>query len=170
MFRIGNGKQPGEGQVEAALTLDTPVRYDTALVGRLVAEHRELHEELATFAAQLREGEPVAPRIRAFGNRLHELRRSEALWLYPLIARGVAHDAVARRQFLQLRLGMLGLARRVMRQIDELAEQPAGSEELAERAQLAAAALGEYRSRNEGEIYPLYDFIGRQERGLRRLA
>jgi uncharacterized membrane protein len=155
----GSAKSPGASD---SIALDTPVRFDGRLVVGLVTEHAELNRRLGALARQL-DGDPhvIEGEVRDCAAILHRLRRTEALWLYPIIARGVARDPVARRQFVQLRLHMLSLARRALRQFDNLAEAIQRGTEVDAAAELAARALGEYRMRNEAEIYPLYDFIGR---------
>lgn len=167
MFKFVRDKQAG-GEAKGSgapdsITLDTPVRFDGRLVVRLVTEHSELNRRFAALIRRL-DGDPniIEREVRDCAALLHRLRRTEALWLYPIIARGVARDPVARRQFVQLRLSMLGLARRALRQFDDLAVALRRGTELEAAADLAARALGEYRMRNEAEIYPLYDFIGRQ--------
>ena len=152
---------------DTALTLDTPVQFDASLVDRLVAEHGELNTRFAALLGHLHD-DPLAGRFRfsACADQLHELRRSEALWLYPIIARGIARDPVGRKQFLQLRLAMLGLARRVLRRFDELAQAVRRGTEIDPAADLVSKALGEYRQRNEADIYPLYNLIGK--RGIAR--
>jgi hypothetical protein len=172
MFRFVRDKASG-GATGAAdsITLDTPVRFDGRLVMQLVTEHSELNRRFAALARRL-DGDPVIVEreVRDCAALLHRLRRTEALWLYPIIARGVARDPIARRQFVQLRLGMLGLARRALRQFDDLAVALRRGTEVEAAADMAARALSEYRMRNEAEIYPLYDFIGRRRSGEQQIA
>ena len=173
MFKFVRDKQAG-GEAKGAadsIGLDTPVRFDGRLVMRLVTEHSELNRRFAALVRRL-DGDPhiIESEVRDCAAQLHRLRRTEALWLYPIIARGVARDPVARRQFVQLRLSMLGLARRALRQFDDMAVALRRSTEIEAAADLATRALGEYRMRNEAEIYPLYDFIGRQRTTEQQIA
>jgi len=168
MFNFSQGKSstnaPRQSASDGLIALDTPVEFDAGLVSRLVAEHRELDARFNGLLGEL-ESDPLAERsVRACSTKLHDLRRTEALWLYPLIARGIARDPVARRQFLQLRLVMLGLARRVLRAFDELSHAVRRGTHTKSSADEVARALAEYRQRNEGEIYPLYQLMGTSRR------
>ena len=172
MFNLTRDKQVADqAGSDDTLSFDTPVRFDAALAARLIAGHGELSIRFGALIRRL-DGEPegIGREIRDCSIRLHGLRRTEALWLYPVLARGVLRDGVARRQFMRLRLVMLGLARRVLRQFDDLAEAVQEGRETAQIADAAVKALAEYRARNEAEIYPLYDFIGRQDFGQRHIA
>jgi hypothetical protein len=172
MFNIVRDRQAaGQAGPEDTLRFDTPVRFDTTLAARLIAGHGELSIRFGALVRRL-DGEPegIAREIRDCSIRLHGLRRTEALWLYPVLARGVLRDGVARRQFMRLRLVMLGLARRVLRLFDELAAAVQQGAATTAIADAALAALADYRARNEAEIYPLYDFIGRQDFSQRHIA
>lgn len=176
MFKLAQVKRAIDelrqtGASGAALALDTPVRFDGTLVRRLVAEHGELNQRFAALVRRLdANSEGAEQEVRDCASRLHDLRRTEALWLYPVIARGIARDPVARRQFLQLRLVMLGLARRALRLFDELSIAINKGSQVAPTAEQAGKALAEYRQRNEAEIYPLYDLIGQHAIGGRHVA
>ena len=143
---------------DPSLTLDTPVQFDATLVARLVAEHHELNTRFAVLVGRIDDDPVVTARaVRECAGQLHELRRTEALWLYPVIARGTAHDPVTRKRFLQSRLGTLGLARRVLRRFDELTQALRRGTHITATATEVSKALTEYRQRNEAEIYPLYE-------------
>ena len=151
-----------------ALTWTTPVHFDATLVVRLVDQHRELNLRFGELVAEIHNAAAEAaanPQIAADAVRdcaiqLHDLRRAEALWLYPVIARQFAADPVARRLFWQARLTMLSLARGLLRRFEELAQ--ALQEEKQARfvaAEQVATAFAEYRRRNEAEMYPLYNLM-----------
>jgi hypothetical protein len=168
MFNINQPKRTGgaaqQAPVDGLIALDTPVEYDPGLVDRLVAEHRALEGRLGRLADEW-ETDPLIERsVHACSAKLHDLRRTEALWLYPLIARRLARDPVTRRQFLQLRLVMLGLARRTLRACDELLHAVGEGIDTKHAVAEARRALAEYRQRNEGEIYPLYQLMGTTRR------
>jgi hypothetical protein len=154
------GAAPRAGQSDALIGLDTPVQFDPGLVPRLLAEHAELDARFTAIIGHLDTDPSADRRVRACSAKLHDLRRTEALWLYPLIARGIARDPVARRQFLQLRLLMLGLARRVLRSFDELSQAVRRGTNTKPAASEVTRAMAEYRQRNETEIYPLYELMG----------
>jgi hypothetical protein len=90
---------------------------------------------------------------------LHELRRKEALWIYPVIAHGLTEDAGARRKLLNLRFLMNSLARRVLRSIEELARTIRHVADINGGVATVTHALAEYRQRNETELYTLYSLM-----------
>lgn len=144
-----------------AVALDTPVRFDPELVGRLLAEHRALNAQFADAIPHLGGDRDVAERaVRGCTERLVEVRRTEALWLYPVIARAIEGDNDAQQQFLRLRLVMLRLARRVLRLFDELTQAIRAGVDIGATADRAAESLAEYWVRNNAEIYPIYDLVG----------
>jgi hypothetical protein len=150
------------GPSGVALTWNTPVQFDATLVTRLIDEHRELSARFAQIVSHLDKVPAVAEHtVRECAERLHELRRTEALWLYPVIARGFAPDPIARRLVWQSRLVMLGLARRVLRRFDELVRAIRNGTEIGIAADHVAKALAEYQRRNEEEMYPLYALMER---------
>lgn len=146
--------------VSTALTFHTPVQFDSTLIRRLIDAHGALNAHFASLVCRLGdEPESAISAIRECARRLHELRRTEALWLYPVIARGVENDAAARRELVQLRLVMLTLVRRVLRRFDELLQAVTQGAPTVPLAEQVSAALAEYVRRNEAEIYPLYDIV-----------
>jgi hypothetical protein len=144
-----------------ALTWNTPVQFDPALVAELIAEYDELNAHFAFVTSRLDADPAMAERaVLDCANRLHKLRHTESLKLYPVIARGLSPDPIARRLFWQSRLVTLGLARRVLRRLDELARAIHSHGEVAAAAAHASSALIEYRRRNEATMYPLYNAVG----------
>src|ERR1700676_4111243 len=118
--KVLNGIWPN-GPSGMAPTWNTPVQFDASLVARLVSQHDELHARFATIVDQLdKDPETAECAVRECANQLHDLRRSEALLLYPVIACWFAPDPDARQLASQSRLVMLGLVRRVLRLFDEL--------------------------------------------------
>lgn len=149
---------------DIALTWNTPVQYDPALVPQLIADYAALNARFDALAGAVPgDREAAATQVLACADDLHKLRHTEALRLYPVIARGVSPDPVARRLFWQSRLVMLGLARRLFRRFDELARAIRGDSAVAAALEHAGRALAEYRQRNEAEIYPLYALARRRE-------
>ena len=154
-----------------ALTWNTPVQFDESLVARLAAQHHELGVQFDGLARQIKTDPAGAEKqVLDCADELHKLRHVEALRLYPLIARGVAADPVARRLFWQSRMVMLGLARRLFRRFDELVRAIRSQGETASASEHVAKALAEYRQRNETEIYPLYSLAGRRGAGQTNVA
>ena len=154
---IWNTKSAG-----TTLSWNTPVHFDPSLVPRLVAQHGELNTRFTALVAALGKDPEASERaVRDCADQLHELRRTEALWLYPVIARGFAPDPISRRLVWQSRLVMLGLARRLLRRFDELARATRSGTEVTSAAEHATTALAEYQRRNETEMYPLYNLMER---------
>jgi hypothetical protein len=146
---------PGE-----AITWRTPVRFDPALLKKLITRHEQLEARVATLAHEFKSNRAEAWRVaRDCATQLHELRRAEALWLYPVLARGLNADANAWRQLVKLRFAMTGLARRVLRDIEQLAQATRLSSDITSVIAAVTKALAEYRQRNESELYALYDLM-----------
>jgi hypothetical protein len=166
MFNLSRAMQAIDEVMSAtpsglAATWNTPVQFDPTLTAELVAEYDELNARFAMLEARL-EAEPslVERAVLDCADRLHKLRHTESLKLYPVIARGLSPDPVARRLFWQSRLVTLGLARRVLRRFDELARAVRVRGEATLAAEHASSALAEYRRRNEATMYPLYNAVG----------
>jgi hypothetical protein len=151
----------GKGQAGDPLALHTPVQFDRTLVSRLLGAHEALNARFAALVVELdRDAPATLPAVDACAEQLHELRRSESMWLYPVLARCVQDDTDARAQLVQLRLNMLTGARRIFRHFEELTAALRTGSDFRAAAGRLSAALAEYLRRNETEIYPLYDFVG----------
>ena len=143
-----------------AISWRTPVRFDPTLLKKLITRHDALQARIAALAREFRSNRTEAWRVaRECASDLHELRRSEALWLYPVLARGLASDQAMWRQLVKLRFVMNGLARRVLRSIDELALATRQAAEIAAPVAAVTRALAEYRRHNEAELYALYELM-----------
>lgn len=154
---LGPARGPIEHTPSEALTWYTPVRFDPGLLRKLLDQHDMLDARVASLPNRFRRDREEAWRsAQACAGQLHDLRRQEALWVYPVIARGLASDPAARRRLLNLRFMMNGLARRVLRSIDELAQTMRQLTDIAAAVTMVASALAEYRKRNESELYTLY--------------
>lgn len=171
MFTLARALQTLDGVLgvkpaEIAPSWNTPVQFDPQLVASLVEQYAELTSRFDTQVANLDPDPAVAARqVIDCAEELHRLRHEEALRLYPVIARGLSPDPVARRLFWQSRLVMLGIARRVFRRFDELTRAIRGANGVAAAIDHVTKALVEYRQRNESEIYPLYALAGRRNDG-----
>jgi hypothetical protein len=151
-----------------AATWNTPVQFDPDLTRQLIARHDELDVRFAALVRRLAADPPFGERaVLECADRLHKLRHTESLKLYPVIARGLSPDPIARRLFWQSRLVTLGLARRVLRRFDELARAVRNHSEVAAAAEHVTSALVEYRRRNESTMYPLYIAVGQHEAAAR---
>jgi len=150
----------GTPQPPAALTWYTPVRFDPGLLKKLLDEHDLLDTRVAALPNRFRHDREEAWRsAHACAGQLHELRRQEALWLYPVIAHGLASDAAARSRLTSLRFVMNSLARRVLRSLEELAQTIRQVADINAGAATVSHALAEYRQRNETELYTLYSLM-----------
>jgi hypothetical protein len=150
----------GIAQPAAALTWYTPVRFDPGLLKKLLDEHDMLDTRVASLQNRFRRDREEAWRAaHACAGQLHELRRQEALWIYPVIAHGLDSDAAARRQLTNLRFAMNGLARRVLRSIEEVARTIRQVVDINAGVATVTHALAEYRQRNETELYTLYSLM-----------
>jgi len=143
-----------------ALTWFTPVRFDPALIRKLLDQHDALEARIAQLPSRFRRDREEAWRgTQACASDLHEVRRQEALWVYPVIAHGLDNNPHARRQLLSLRFVMNGLARRVLRGLEELAQAVRQLKEIGAPVAAITRAVAEYRQRNESELYTLYSLM-----------
>ena len=169
MFKFIRPKAAVDTQInlpDVAPTWNTPVQYEADLVARLTVQHDELDALFATIIGQVKKDLPGAEQtVRDCADWLHKLRHTEALRLYPVIARGLSPDPIARRLFWQSRLVMLGLARRVLRRFDDLAHAIQLRRGISAAIDHVAAAMTEYRRRNEATMYPLYNRVGQRKSG-----
>ena len=159
--KVLNGIWP-TGPSGMAPTWNTPVQFDASLVAQLTAQHGELNARFATLVGQLDKDPETAERaVRECASQLHDLRRTEALRLYPVIACWYGPDPAAQQMASQARLVMMGLVRRVLRSFDALIHAIRSGAEIPAAADRVAKALTEYRRRNEGEMYPMYGLMQR---------
>ncbi len=163
MFKFATAMQAAVPSSEI-LALDTRVHFDAGLLARLIAGHGELNARFAALLCRLDDDpQAVVCAIRDCASHLRDLRRTEALWLYPVIARGLEYDDDARRQLARLRLVMVALTRRVVRRFEELLQAILDGTPTRAAANDVSAVLAEYVQRNEAEIYPLYQLMGMQQ-------
>jgi len=143
-----------------AISWRTPVRFDPTLLKRLIDGHESLQTRVGTLADVFRGNRAEAWRIaHECAAQLHDLRRAEALWLYPVLARGLAADTSVWRQLVKLRFVMNGCARRVLRSLDELGSAARQSADIGQPVGAVLKEFAEYRRRNETELYALYDLM-----------
>ena len=134
-----------------------PLCYDPELVTDLLARHRVLECKVKGLAQIfIDDSEAGVLAARDCANELHELRRWEAIRLYPFVSRGLLGDPVAQRQWIVLRFVVSGLAHRVLRSIEDLS---ALRPDIAAAVADVAKNLAEYRERNEMDLYPLYNLM-----------
>lgn len=147
-----------------ALTWYTPVRFDPDLIRKLLDQHDALDTRVADLPNRFRRDREEASRgAQACAGQLHEVRRQEALWVYPVIAHGLNNNPDARRQLLSLRFVMNGLARRVLRGLEELTQAVRQLKDIGAPVSAVARSIAEYRQRNESELYTLYSLMDPRE-------
>src|SRR5579871_1589387 len=158
MLQFGSTSAHGSVPRASDMTLvrTKPLRFDPELIQDLRARHERLAADVASLTAQFSDDLGLAAAAAAScAEQLNELRRWEAIRLYPVISRGLSGDAAAQRQWVILRFVINGLAHRLQRSMDEL-----GTIQDALGAQAAVDGVLEnltaYRQRNDAELYPLY--------------
>lgn len=156
MFESGHPGRAGHGAASRSGFSTKLLRYDPELLEDLRARHERLEHQLAALTEQFRDdAQAAATEAQECAEQLHELRRWEAIRLYPVVSRGLCGDAVAERQWVILRFVVNGLAHRLLRSMEEL-----GAVRDADAASVAVKAVLEnltgYRARNEQDLYPLY--------------
>ena len=145
---------------EEAIDLYTPVHFDPALMPRLIAAHEALNARFATLVCLLdRNDAQAAEVVRECLKQFQQLRRAEAIWLYPVIAHAVDEDDAARGRLTELRLVTLTLARRTLRCFEALVQAIDRGGLTVAAADELSRALAEYLRRSETEIYPLYGLM-----------
>jgi len=132
-----------------------PLRYDPELVADLLKRQLALEANVAALAPQFHNAPASATQAaQQCTEQLNELRRWEAIRLYPVVSRGLSGDTVAQRQWVVLRFVVNGLAHRLLRSMEELCL--VGAKEAPAALAATLENLRAYRERNEAEIYPLY--------------
>ncbi|MBS0569228.1 MAG: hypothetical protein JSS28_01350 [Proteobacteria bacterium] len=159
---------PSQNSPDEALTWHTPVRFDPGVLKRLIGQHDLLDARVASLPDRFRHNRDDAWRAaHACASQLRDMRRQEAIWIYPVIAHGTASDAAARRRSLNLRFGMNGLARRALRHLEDLAAVVRQATDISAGVAAVAASLQDYRQRNESELYTLYCLMDPHQAGAR---
>lgn len=157
MLQFGSTSAHGVPRAsDMTLVRTKSLRFDPELIQDLLARHARLAADVAALTAQFSADVGLAAAAAvSCAEQLNELRRWEAIRLYPVISRGLSGDAAAERQWVILRFVINGLAHRLLRSMDDL-----GMIEDALGAHAAVDAvlqnLAAYRQRNEAELYPLY--------------
>jgi len=150
------------------LSPTTLVQFDPQLTGRLLAVHEAVNARFATVLSNMAaDPEAALASIRHCQQQLQDLRRAESAWLYPLIASAVDDDLQARRELMQLRIGLLAEQRATLRHLDDLADAVADAASFTNETALASASIAGYLQRSETEVYPLYTLLGSRRGGPR---
>jgi len=150
------------------LSFTTSLHFDRELPGRLLAMHEALNACFATVLHRLSvDPQSATALVRDCAQQLQDLRRAESVFLYPLIAWGVDDDLQARRQLMQVRVGLLTELRATLRYLDDMCAAIANGVACTTQTELASASIAGYLRRSETEIYPLYTLIGTRRAAAR---
>jgi hypothetical protein len=98
--------------------------------------------------------------IDVLASELQDLRRAEAMWIYPLIAKGVDADVDARRQLMRLRISLLAELRAILRLLGEMSHALRAGTPCQSTADLISGSMATFLRRGETEVYPLYNLVG----------
>jgi hypothetical protein len=143
------------------LNLDPPVGFDPTLTDRLLGMHDALNSRFATMLCMLdRDPASAVAAVGVLANELQDLRRAEAMWIYPFIAKGVDADVDARRQLMRLRISLLAELRAIMRLLGEMSQELQEGTPCQSTADLISGAMTAFLRRGETEVYPLYNLVG----------
>ena len=140
---------------------EPPARFDPQLIGQLLQLHEKLNARFAHLLCAIdKDADDAAATVKECLAALHELRRQEAVRLYPVIARGIDGDAAAHSQLMQLRMVMVALVRRVGRNFDELLLAIGDRRQTRALVERISAPLADCLRRSATEVYPLYTLMG----------
>ncbi len=143
------------------LNLHPPVGFDSTLTDRLLSMHDALNSRFATILCTFdRDPAATVAAIGFLANELQDLRRAEAMWIYPLIAKGVDADIDARRQLMRLRISLLAELRAIVRLLGEMSQALQAGTPCQSTADLISGSMIAFLRRGEMEVYPLYNLVG----------
>jgi hypothetical protein len=143
------------------LNLHPTVGFDSRLIDRLLGMHDALNSRFAAILCML-DHDPVSAvaAIGVLASELHDLRRAQAMWIYPLVAKGVDADVDARRQLMRLRISLLAELRAILRLLGEMSQALQAGTPCQSTADLVSGSITTFLRRGEAEIYPLYNLVG----------
>jgi len=152
----------GEIQPEGPqpFTWTTPIRHDPFLIAQLQRANFELRTlfSIAEQASRELHFESAADALNQCVQKLRDVQRLEALRLYPVLSHQAASDSNSAATVAYLRLRAHTLARRFLRMCESLmASSRARSLRETDLAE-AGAALDNYISAKELQIYQAYSF------------
>lgn len=143
------------------LNLNPPVGFDPTLTDRLLGMHDTLNSRFAAILCMLdRDPSSAVVVIDVLASELQDLRRAEAMWIYPLIAKGVDADVDARRQLMRLRISLLAELRAILRLLGEMSHALRAGTPCQSTADLISGSMATFLRRGETEVYPLYNLVG----------
>lgn len=143
------------------LNLHPPAGFDSSLTERLLGVHDALNSRFAAILCMLdHDPESAVAVVDALASELQDLRRAEAMWIYPLIAKGVDADVDARRQLMRLRISLLAELRAIMRLLGEMSQALQAGTPCKSTADLISGSMTTFLRRGETEVYPLYNLVG----------
>jgi hypothetical protein len=143
------------------LNLHPPRGFDSTLTDRLLSMHDALNSRFAAILCMFEcDATSAVTAIGALAGELQDLRRAEAMWIYPLIAKGVDADVDARRQLMRLRISLLAELRAIVRLLGEMSQELQAGTPCQSTADLISGSMIAFLRRGEMELYPLYNLVG----------
>ncbi|MBA8883420.1 hypothetical protein [Dokdonella fugitiva] len=144
--------------VHAAFDWSAPWRHDPGLIEELRRANRGLmmSYSVALHAGRRGSFEAAALAISRCVRQLHEVQRTEALRLYPTIARRLADDVEGAATVTSLRREANALARHFMRLVEGLFSRGRPGMPPAALVDEARAVLQRYLDEKESRLYRFY--------------
>jgi hypothetical protein len=153
------GKAAGAGgDSDVPFTWSTPLRYEPGLLDRLRRANRELvmSYSVALHAGRRGSREAAALAITRCARQLHDVQRTEALKLYPTIARHMADDPEGAAAVTLLRREANALARHFLRLVEGLFSRTRPGMPPDSLVDEAQNALQRYLAEKETHLYRFY--------------
>jgi len=147
------------GATDAPITWTSQVAFDPGLIERLVAANDRLRAAFARLVEAWHgtDGD-VAAAAQHCARELHALNRTEALRLYPVIARQFAAQPGALDAFTKRRLAVYGHGRKLLRFLEGAIARHSGD---AGELRMAVESLGRYVAEKQAQLYTLYLAVGK---------
>jgi hypothetical protein len=160
-----------ETDANAAQKRRPALKFEPMLVPQLRTAQAALQARFADLAGAIRrQPATTGQAIEDCSRQFSAVRHIESASLYPLLARAVEADPVARGQLAELRLIGMMLARVVMRRFDELLQAVRAEVYVVDSTAHVAQSLERYARHCELVVYPLYEVIGEQREDAVRVA
>ena len=146
------------GATGEPITWTSQVAFDPGLIERLVAANDRLRAAFARVVDAWHGGDAeVAAAAEHCAHELHALNRTEALRLYPVIARRFASHPEALEAFTRRRLAVYGHGRKLLRFLENATARRADAGEL----RAAIEFLSRYVAEKQAQLYTLYLAVGK---------
>ena len=146
------------GDADAPFTWSTPLRHDPGLIDELRRANRELmmSYSVALHAGRRGSFEAAALAITRCARQLHDVQRTEALRLYPTIARRTVDDPDGAAAVASLRREANALARHFIRLVEGLFSRARPGMPPEPLLDEARGVLQRYLDEKESRLYRFY--------------